>query len=73
MRHTHLPVVRIVPDEPRRDLLRRPALQEPTFHFTAQPGWIANFAGYELPDGTRIWIITEADSSATTILVLEEY
>jgi len=30
-------------------------------------------AAYELPDGTRIWIITEADRSATTILLPEEY
>jgi hypothetical protein len=28
---------------------------------------------YELLDGTRIWIITEADRSATTILLPEEY
>jgi hypothetical protein len=28
---------------------------------------------YELLDGTRIWIITEADRSVTTILLPEEY
>jgi hypothetical protein len=31
------------------------------------------FSAYELLDGTRIWIITEADRSATTILLPEEY
>ncbi len=31
------------------------------------------FSAYELRDGTRIWIITEADRSATTILLPEEY
>ena len=30
-------------------------------------------SSYELPDGTRIWIITEADRSATTLLLPEEY
>lgn len=30
-------------------------------------------SAYLLPDGTRIWIITEADRSATTILLPEEY
>lgn len=30
-------------------------------------------SAYTLPDGTRIWIITEADRSATTILLPEEY
>jgi hypothetical protein len=28
---------------------------------------------YTLNDGTRVWIITEADRSATTILLPEEY
>ncbi len=28
---------------------------------------------YTLTDGTRIWIITEADRSATTLLLPEEY
>jgi hypothetical protein len=31
------------------------------------------FSTYELPDGTRIWIIAEADRSVTTILLPEEY
>jgi len=31
------------------------------------------FSAYELRDGTRIWIITEADRSVTTILFPEEY
>jgi hypothetical protein len=30
------------------------------------------FSAYELRDGTRIWIITEADCSVTTILLSEE-
>jgi hypothetical protein len=31
------------------------------------------FSAYELRDGTRIWIITEADRSVATILLPEEY
>jgi hypothetical protein len=31
------------------------------------------FSAYELRDGTRIWIITKADRSMTTILLPEEY
>jgi hypothetical protein len=31
------------------------------------------FSAYELRHGTRIWIITEADRSATTILLPKEY
>jgi hypothetical protein len=31
------------------------------------------FSAYKLRDGTRIWIITEADRSVTTILLPEEY
>jgi hypothetical protein len=31
------------------------------------------FSAYDLGDGTRIWIITEADRSVTTILLPEEY
>lgn len=31
------------------------------------------FSAYELGDGTRIWIITEADRSSTTILLPDEY
>lgn len=30
-------------------------------------------SAYRLPDDTRIWIITEADRSATTCLLPEEY
>jgi hypothetical protein len=30
-------------------------------------------SAYRIKDGTRIWIITEADRSATTILLPEEY
>lgn len=30
-------------------------------------------SAYTLEDGTRIWIITEADRSATTLLLPEEY
>jgi hypothetical protein len=30
-------------------------------------------SAYLLADGTRIWVITEADRSATTILLPEEY
>lgn len=30
-------------------------------------------AAYALPDGTRLWVITEADRSATTLLLPEEY
>ena len=30
-------------------------------------------SAYNLPDGTRIWIITEADRSATTVLLPDEY
>jgi hypothetical protein len=30
-------------------------------------------SAYRLSDGTKIWIITEADRSSTTILLPEEY
>jgi len=30
-------------------------------------------SAYSLSDGTRIWVITEADRSSTTILLPEEY
>lgn len=30
-------------------------------------------SAYRLSDGTKIWVITEADRSATTILLPEEY
>ena len=28
---------------------------------------------YKLPDGRKIWVITEADRSSTTVLLPEEY
>jgi len=31
------------------------------------------FSAYHLSDGTKIWIITEADRSVTTILLPSEY
>lgn len=31
------------------------------------------FSSYRDSDGTKIWIITEADRSVTTILLPEEY
>jgi len=31
------------------------------------------FSAYHLHDGTKVWIITEADRSATTILLPHEY
>jgi hypothetical protein len=30
-------------------------------------------SAYQLPDGQKLWVITEADRSATTILRPEEY
>ncbi len=30
-------------------------------------------SAYALPDGTRLWIITEANRSYTTLLLPEEY
>jgi hypothetical protein len=30
-------------------------------------------SAYNLSDGTRVWVITEADRSATTVLLPEEY
>ena len=30
-------------------------------------------SNYSLPDGSRVWVITEADRSATTFLLPEEY
>jgi hypothetical protein len=30
-------------------------------------------SAYHLKDGTKIWIITEADRSATTVLLPDEY
>ena len=31
------------------------------------------FSAYELPDGGKVWVITEADRSSTTLLLPEEY
>ena len=31
------------------------------------------FSAYNAPDGTKFWIITEADRSVTTILLPEDY
>ena len=30
-------------------------------------------SSYHLPDGSKIWIVTEADRSATTVLLPSEY
>ncbi len=30
-------------------------------------------SAYALPDGVRVWVITEADRSATTLLLPEDY
>lgn len=30
-------------------------------------------SAYHLPDGTKVWVITEADRSATTIMLPSEY
>jgi hypothetical protein len=30
-------------------------------------------SSYTLPDRTRVWVITEADRSATTLLLPDEY
>lgn len=30
-------------------------------------------SAYRLKDGTKVWVITEADRSATTVLLPEEY
>jgi hypothetical protein len=30
-------------------------------------------SAYHLPDGTKIWIITEADRSVTTVLLPDDY
>ena len=40
--------------------------------FSLQHGWRL-LSAYTLADGTRLWIITEADRSATTLLLPEEY
>ena len=30
-------------------------------------------SGYTLPGGTRIWVVTEADRTMTTLLLPDEY
>jgi hypothetical protein len=35
--------------------------------------WLRLLSAYRLKDGTKIWVITEADRSATTVLLPEEY
>jgi hypothetical protein len=30
-------------------------------------------SAYHLPDGTKVWVITEADRSVTTVLLPDEY
>ena len=40
--------------------------------FSLQHG-LRLFSAYNLVDGTRIWLITEADRSATTILLPADY
>jgi hypothetical protein len=37
-----------------------------------QHGWRL-LSSYRLSDGTKVWIITEADRSATTFLLPDEY
>jgi hypothetical protein len=43
------------------------------FRPPSRPPGTRVFSAYELLDGTRIWIITEANRSPTTILLPEEY
>lgn len=31
------------------------------------------FSGYDLPGGARVWVITDADRSQTTVLLPEDY
>ena len=40
--------------------------------FSLQQGFRL-LSAYTLPDGSRIWVITEADRSSTCILLPEEY
>jgi hypothetical protein len=40
--------------------------------FSVQNG-LRILSAYRLDDGTKVWIITEADRSVTTILLPEEY
>lgn len=63
------------------DLLRRHALGD--WGELDAEDWKANdraavqaeriLSNYPLPSGTRIWIITEADRTSTTLLLPEEY
>jgi len=41
--------------------------------FSLTAGNLRIFSAYEIPDLPKIWIITEADRSATTILFPDEY
>ena len=43
------------------------------FAMTGQLAKLAIHSAYKLATGVRIWIITEADRSATTNLLREEY
>jgi hypothetical protein len=51
----------------------RPAAEDHLANLRAAREGTRVFSAYELRDGTRIWIITEADRSVTTILLPEEY
>ena len=42
------------------------------YEYSLQQGFRL-LSAYRLADGTKIWIITEADRSATTLLLPEEY
>jgi len=37
------------------------------------PRHLRLFSAYKLSDGLKVWVITEADRSATTLLLPEEY
>ena len=60
---------------PLAQLCRRDVIPSSRSSACMRPGnsCFAEFSAYELRDGTRIWIITEADRSVTTILLPEEY
>jgi hypothetical protein len=36
-------------------------------------GWLRIFSAYQTTEGERLWVITEADRSATTLLLPDEY
>jgi hypothetical protein len=40
--------------------------------YSVKPG-LRLLSAYRLADGTKVWVITEADRSATTFLLPEEY